>query len=106
MRPGVVLAEALTTRRLHADRDVFALAKATAAHAQPVDDELRTAIVRVEDLAAPAAPDQRAGVPHLTARLGVGRGAIEDHLHLGAFGYFPHAPESVPGVDEGQDPRR
>src|SRR5205809_839374 len=61
MRPGVVLAQALAARRLHADRHVFALAEAPAAHAHAVDEKLRAAVVRVDDLATAVAPDERAG---------------------------------------------
>ena len=106
MRPGVVLAQALAARRLHADRHVFALAEAPAAHAHAVDEKLRAAVVRVDDLATAVAPDERTDVAHLTARLGVSRGAIEDHLDLGALRHFGHTPQPIRAIDEGQDPCR
>src|SRR5439155_50454 len=83
-------------RRLHADRHVFALAEAPAAHAHAVDEKLRAAVVRVDDLATAVAPDERTDVAHLTARLGVSRGAIEDHLDLGALRHFGHTPLPLP----------
>ena len=105
MSPRVMLAQALAARRLHADGHVLALAEAASAHADVVHEELRPAVVRVHDLAAAVAPDQRGGVAHLTTGLGVGRRAIEDHLDLGAFRHVRHATQPIGDVDQGQDSR-
>ena len=49
-------------------------------HAHAVHDHLAAAIVGVLDGPLPVAPDDGAGVAHLSARLRIGRRAIEDDL--------------------------
>ena len=106
VRARVVLAQPLAPRRLDAHRDLLVLVEAALHDAHAVDDELRAAIVRVEELAAAATAGDRACVADLAARLRVGGRAVEDHLDLGALRRLPHARERAPGrVDDRQDSR-
>src|SRR2546425_1470331 len=74
--------------------------------AHAVDDELRAAIVRVEELAASGAAGDRAGVADLAARFGVRGRAVKDHLDLGTRRRLAHAPEPAPArLHDRQDAR-
>src|SRR5205823_69377 len=97
VRARVVLAQPLSPRRLDAHRDILVLVEAALHDAHAVDDELRAAVVGVEELAAAGAPGDRAGVADLAARLRVRGRAVEDHLDLGALRRLAHAsPPSRP----------
>ena len=106
VRARVVLAQPLPPRRLDAHRDVLPLVEAALHDAYAVDDELRAAIVRVEELAAAGAPGDRPRVADLAARLRIRGCPVEDHLDLGACRRLAHAREPALGrVDERQDAR-
>src|SRR3989442_1196441 len=57
-----------------------------------MDDQLRAAVVRIQNAPAAFAADDRSGVTDLAARLRVGRGAVDDHLDLGTRDGLPDAP--------------
>src|SRR2546426_3932955 len=96
----------MSPRRLDAHRDVLVFMKFAPHDAHAVDDELRAAIVRVEELAAAGAAGDRAGVADLAARFGVRGRAVEDHLDLGTLRRLAHAPEPAPArLHDRQDAR-
>src|SRR5262249_3896669 len=105
MRAGVVLSQALAARRIDCDRHLVVLAQGTLRHLDAVHDHLGAAIERVEDLAAPGAPDDPPGVAHLTAGLRVSRRLIEHDLAGLALARLAHA-RNVALADHRPDPRR
>ena len=102
VRAGMVEPQALTPARVHRHRDFLVLAQAPLRDRDPVDDELRAAIVGIEDLAAPVPADHGAGIPDLAAGLGIGWRPVEDDLHRLARPGFG-AP--APAVHHGEDAR-
>src|SRR5262249_45406985 len=102
-RAGVMEPEPLAARRLDGDRHVLALAEAPLHDPQSMRDQARPAVLRVDDLAASLPSADDAGVADLAARLGVERGAVEDHLHLVTRDRLAPPP---PARDHREDPGR
>ena len=103
VRARVVEAEPLAARRFHRDGHVLALAEAALRHLEPVSDQPRPPVLRVDDLPAPLPAGDDPGVADLAARLRIEGRAVEDHLDLVPGHRF--APPPAAG-HHGEDPGR